>query len=57
MVLDDLIATGGSAMGAQQLISLCGATVREFIFLIELTALCGKKKLNAPTFSIFEYDD
>ena len=56
-MLDDLIATGGSAKGAQELITKCGATVAEFIFLIELTAFKGKEKLQGPTFSIFQFDD
>lgn len=57
VVLDDLIATGGSAHGAGALIELCGGNTVEYIFLIELTALKGAAKLNAPAFSLFKFDD
>jgi adenine phosphoribosyltransferase len=57
VVLDDLIATGGSAHGAGALIELCGGKTVEYIFLIELTALKGAAKLNAPAFSLFKFDD
>jgi adenine phosphoribosyltransferase len=57
VVLDDLIATGGSAKGAGELIAMCGGETVEYIFLVELTGLKGKEKLNAPTFSLFQFED
>ena len=55
VVLDDLIATGGSAVAAGSLIKKCGATVMEYIFLIELLGLKGADLLDAPTFSLLKY--
>jgi adenine phosphoribosyltransferase len=45
MVHDDLLATGGTAAAAAELIQLQGATVAGFSFLIELSFLHGKEKL------------
>jgi adenine phosphoribosyltransferase len=52
-----LIATGGSAKAAQELILKCGGTVLEFIFFIELTFLKGYLNLNAPVYSLMKFDD
>ncbi|KAJ3368322.1 adenine phosphoribosyltransferase [Kappamyces sp. JEL0680] len=57
VVLDDLIATGGSAQGAGELVSQCGGVVVENVFMIELTALKGRDKLKGKTFSLFQFDD
>ncbi|KAJ3149957.1 adenine phosphoribosyltransferase [Geranomyces variabilis] len=57
VVLDDLIATGGSAKAAGDLIAQNGGTTIEYIFIVELTALKGAAKLNAPTYSIVQFDD
>ncbi|KAJ3158439.1 adenine phosphoribosyltransferase [Geranomyces michiganensis] len=57
VVLDDLIATGGSAKAAGELVAQNGGITVEYIFIVELTALQGAKKLNAPTYSIVQFDD
>lgn len=57
VILDDLIATGGSAKGASDLIKLCGGNVVQNVFLIELTGLGGTKKLDAPSYSVFQFSD
>lgn len=57
VVLDDLIATGGSAKAAGELVKLAGGNTIQYVFFIELTFLNGKKLLDAPTFSVFKYDD
>lgn len=44
-VVDDLLATGGTALAAAKLIELVGASVAGFGFLIELAALGGRAKL------------
>ena len=44
-VVDDLIATGGSAAAAQDLVKKCGGELLGFCFLIELTFLKGREKL------------
>lgn len=45
VIVDDLIATGGSAKAAIQLVEKLGATVEKLIFLIELPDLGGRKTL------------
>ncbi len=55
LVVDDLIATGGSAFAAGQLVELCGGNILEFLFIIELLDLKGSSILQAPTFSLFKF--
>ncbi|MEM8707492.1 MAG: adenine phosphoribosyltransferase [Actinomycetota bacterium] len=45
LVLDDVLATGGTAAAAAQLIDRLGATVAGFSFLLDLTFLDGRSKL------------
>jgi adenine phosphoribosyltransferase len=45
VVVDDLIATGGTANATGALVERCGAEVVAFVFLINLVALEGAKKL------------
>ncbi|RIA90294.1 adenine phosphoribosyltransferase [Glomus cerebriforme] len=54
IIIDDLIATGGTADAAGRLVKKLGGKVLEYIFVIELTELEGCKKLDAPVFSIFK---
>ena len=46
LVVDDLLATGGTADATRQLVSQLGGTVLAALFLIELTALRGRAKLD-----------
>lgn len=46
LVHDDLLATGGTAEAAAQLIKQQGANVSGFTFVVELGFLNGKQKLN-----------
>ncbi|TYP95237.1 adenine phosphoribosyltransferase [Fodinibius salinus] len=46
LIHDDLIATGGSAKAATQLVEELGGKVVGYSFIIELAALEGLKKLN-----------
>lgn len=48
VVVDDLIATGGTALATKELVERCGAEVAAFVFLINLVDLDGTAKL-APT--------
>ena len=57
IVVDDLIATGGSAFGAGQLIKQLGGKTLEYLFLIELTFLQGINRLDAPAYSIVKQRD
>jgi adenine phosphoribosyltransferase len=55
-VVDDVIATGGTAAATAELISKCGAELVGFAFLSELTFLDGRKKLpNVPIVTLIEY--
>ncbi|CAO3595849.1 unnamed protein product [Absidia cylindrospora] len=52
IVIDDLIATGGSASAAGELIRKCDAKTVEYVFIMELDFLNGSKKLDAPVYSL-----
>lgn len=45
LVVDDLVATGGSANAAAHLIQKCGGTVAGFSFVMELEGLDGRRAL------------
>ena len=45
LIHDDLLATGGSADAAAELIHKCGGSVYGFNFIVELSFLNGKQKL------------
>lgn len=45
LIHDDLLATGGSAAAAAQLVQKCGAEIAGFNFLVSLDFLDGAKKL------------
>jgi adenine phosphoribosyltransferase len=47
-----LIATGGSAAAAGELIRKCDAKTVEYVFIMELDFLNGAKKLDAPVYSL-----
>ena len=58
LVIDDLIATGGTAEAAAQLVEISGGKVAGFIFIINLFDLGGDKKLKDKfyfTESIMEF--
>jgi len=56
VLVDDLLATGGTARAAVKLIESLGAEVVEAQFLIELKALGGREKLSpSPVYSILSY--
>jgi len=46
LIHDDLLATGGSADAAAELIKKCGGSVFGFNFLVALDFLKGEQKLN-----------
>jgi adenine phosphoribosyltransferase len=57
MIVDDLLATGGTAAAAAELVAAAGATVAGFLFMVELDFLEGRSKLAgvAPVFSLVNY--
>jgi adenine phosphoribosyltransferase len=54
LIVDDLIATGGSASAAGTLVEKCGGSLLGYIFIIELTFLQGRDKLKAPVYTLLE---
>ncbi len=46
LIVDDLLATGGTAAAAARLVEKLGGTVAGFCFLVELEALSGRAALN-----------
>lgn len=55
VLMDDLLATGGTAAAAIQLIEKLGGQVLEAQFLIELDFLKGREKLAVPVRSFLRY--
>ncbi len=55
LLLDDLIATGGTVKAAGNLIERLGGEVIECGFIIELTELKGKEKIKWPVFSLVKF--
>ncbi len=57
LVVDDLLATGGTAAAAGELVHRQGAEVHAYAFVIELTSLGGRQRLSgAPVISVVRYD-
>jgi adenine phosphoribosyltransferase len=56
VLIDDLLATGGTAAAAGNLIEQLGGEVLGYCFLVELTELGGNKKLEPhPVWSVLKY--
>ena len=57
LIVDDLLATGGTAAAAAELVSQLAAEVMEFAFVLELSFLEGRKRLDpGSVYSIIQYD-
>jgi adenine phosphoribosyltransferase len=57
LIVDDLLATGGTASAAAQLVEELGGIVVGAAFVIELTFLGGRQRLNGyDVFSLLQYD-
>ncbi len=57
LIVDDLLATGGTAKAATQLVEELGGIVVGAAFVVELTFLGGRQKLNGyDVFSLLQYD-
>ncbi|MBS3107290.1 adenine phosphoribosyltransferase [Candidatus Woesearchaeota archaeon] len=56
LIVDDLLATGGTAKAALELVESMGGNVVSLAFLIELSFLNGRDKLsNKDVFSLIDY--
>ena len=59
LLIDDLIATGGTAAAAIKLIRAAGAEIVEACFVIDLPDIGGTKvldELGCPSFSLCEFE-
>jgi len=57
LIVDDLLATGGTALAAVRLVQKLGGEVPGCAFVVELTALRGRQRLEPVTcFSLVQYD-
>jgi adenine phosphoribosyltransferase len=57
LIVDDLLATGGTACAATRLVEDLGGIVAGVAFVVELTFLGGRAKLNGyEVYSLLQYD-
>ena len=57
IVMDDLLATGGTAAAAAELVHRQGAYVAGYAFVLELESLSGRDRLlPTPVYSLIRYD-
>ena len=57
LIVDDLLATGGTAAAVARMVREAGGAVAGIGFVVELTFLNGRKKLDgSDVFSLIQYD-
>lgn len=57
VIVDDLLATGGTAEAAARLVEELGGRVEKMLFLVELSFLKGRERLGRyDVFSLVKYD-
>jgi adenine phosphoribosyltransferase len=56
LLIDDLIATGGTAKAAASIIDKVGANCVEACFIMELSFLNGKEGIQSPVYSVLKID-
>jgi len=57
VLCDDLLATGGTAGAAIELIKSLNVSVVQAVFIIELDFLSGRSNISVPVSSLIQYDD
>lgn len=55
VIIDDVLATGGTASAAETLVKKCGAYVVEHLFLMELKSLGGGARLKSPYHAFLKF--
>ena len=55
LIVDDVIATGGTARAAGELVTRLGGIVAAYVFLVELSFLDGRKHLEGDVLSLIRY--
>ncbi len=57
LIIDDILATGGTAVATAKLINQSGGQVVAFSFMMELTGLGGREKIEkvAPMFTVLDF--
>ncbi|GAB4389172.1 MAG: adenine phosphoribosyltransferase [Thermodesulfovibrionales bacterium] len=53
LLVDDLLATGGTALAAAALIEKLGGVVAEMAFIVDLPDVGGRKRLEAKGYKVF----
>ncbi|MBI3591874.1 MAG: adenine phosphoribosyltransferase [Nitrospirae bacterium] len=53
LLVDDLLATGGTALAAATLVEKLGGTVSEMCFIVDLPDVGGRKKVEAKGYKVF----
>jgi adenine phosphoribosyltransferase len=56
LLVDDLLATGGTMKAAANMVEKLGGKVETILFLVELTFLNGRKNLKGNVLSVLKYD-
>jgi len=54
IIVDDLIATGGSASAAGSLVRMQGGNILEYLFIVEVSALRKNWTIEDPVYSIIQ---
>jgi adenine phosphoribosyltransferase len=55
VIVDDLLATGGTALAAIDLVEKAGGIVSAVLFAIELKSFNARAKFKVPVFSLLQY--
>ena len=56
VIVDDLLATGGTVAAARNLVKKLGGEIVECAFVMELIELNGRKKIDEDIYSIIKFD-
>lgn len=54
VIIDDVLATGGTARATELLVKKTGAEILKHVFLMEIEFLKGREKLIAPSKALFQ---